>query len=168
MFVSVPLKDGGKEASSCDTLDSLSPSPSSSPRHGSHDPWRPLPLGISGKDGDLNRLVSEVSVRARMIAHRSSNKRNKAAISASYQHSRSHGNLVGLQEEEEGEKMDRLKYPSDFDILSLTYQEMLENKEKVRDALRDLINEARKKGKRKEGASELETSLSEPHLNKSK
>lgn len=90
-----------------------SPSPSSSPCVSSplldgrsSDSW-----DVDSPGDDLAQLVEKVNREARVLA--SQTHRRKSAPRA-HTHSRSHGNLVDLQgDEEELITRDKLKYPSD-------------------------------------------------------
>lgn len=84
-------------------------------------------------------------------------------------YSRSHDNLIELQEDDEDEfvRKDRLKFPSDYTMDS-TYYEMVGNKEEALRTLRGLIRASREVEKggvaTQEKEGELEGSLSEPEL----
>lgn len=159
-FVSAPLKDGGKEVSpEGGTPNSTSPSLSSRPG--------------SGLNGDLSQMVSAVTRRAEAIANQAYARRKKFQKSMTHPHSRSYGNLIELQEDEEDEmvRKDRLKFPSDCAIDS-TYCQLLENKEEALHALRRLVRASReveRSPRHEEGpvvSGDLESSLSEPDLHR--
>lgn len=129
-------------------------------------------------DGDdLNDLVGVVTRRAQAIANQAYARRQKFQKSMTHPHSRSYGNLIELQEDEEEEvvRKNRLKFPSDYAIDS-TYQEMLGNREDAMRTLRGLVRTSREVGEevgmvrgRKKVAGEneeLESSLSEPNLHR--
>ena len=113
--------------------------------------------------------MSTVTRRARAIASRAYARRKKFQKSMTHPYSRSHDNLIELQEDEEDELMrkDKLKFPSDYTIDSAYYQ-MLGNKEEALRTLRGLIRASREVEKggvaRQEKDGELEGSLSEPDL----
>ena len=121
----------------------------------------------AGLDSDeLKRLVDSVTCRAESIASRAYAHRKHSQKSMSHPHSRSHGNLVDLQEgdEESALRRERLKFPSDFAIDSA--HRMLINRAEALQALRTLIRNSKaikKRGVAREKA-DLESSLSEPEL----
>ena len=118
-------------------------------------------------DGDeLKRLVESVTCRAESIASRAYVHRKHSQKAMSHPHSRSHGNLVDLQEGDEDSALrkERLKFPSDFAIDSA--HRMLINRVEALQALRTLIRSSKavkKRGVAREGG-DLESSLSEPEL----
>ena len=128
----------------------------------------------------LHQMVDTVTRRAQVIANRAYAHRRKFHKSMTHPHSRSHDNLVELQEgvgEEEEARRERLKFPSDYSMDS-TYHHLLQDREEALLALRGLAHASRGPpgpgGKREGGAQaggvvkgeELEVSISEPDLHR--
>lgn len=113
--------------------------------------------------------MNTVTRRAEAIASRAYARRKKFQKSMTHSYSRSHDNLIELQEDDEDEFMrkDRLKFPSDYNIDS-AYYEMLGNKDEALRTLRGLIRASREVERgavvTQEKEGELEGSLSEPEL----
>lgn len=172
-FVSAPLKEGGDQETSPlrgGTPSSLSPSSSrpgsSMLDNGSRDSW-----DMDRHANDLAQIVDTVSHHARVIA---SHAHQRNSVPQGHTHSRSHGNLVELQEVDEDElrRKDHLKYPSDYAVDS-TYYQLLQDKNQAYRALRTLAHagkEVKTRGcvVREEDrvANDLESSLSEPDLHR--
>ena len=144
-----------------------------------------LSLYSADLDGgeDLGSLVDTVTRRAQAIASRAYARRKVFHKSMTHPHSRSHGNLVELEEGDEDEfhRKNRLKFPSDYaiDTSDADYYQLLGNKEEVMRTLRGLARSGCKVGKNKrdvagggeadgEVKGDLESSLSEPDLHRGK
>jgi len=173
-FVSAPI--GIEDQNGCSPEKNRATPPSLSP---SSSPRTSLSTGSwdLGSHGDnLAHLVDEVNRQARVLA--SQTHRRKSG-SRGHTHSRSHGNLVDLQSEEDGEELgvkEKLKYPSDCAIDS-TYYQMLQDKDQVLKELQHMVRYSQDDTTPRNShgitldhapvTGELETSLSEPDLHKS-
>ncbi len=162
-----PGKVGGAHASPSPSSSSpLATSPLLDGR--STDSW-----DVDSPGDDLAQLVEQVNREARVLA---SQTHRRKSCPRGHTHSRSHGNLVDLQDEEEDlVKRDKLKYPSDC-AMDTTYYQMLQDKDKTLKALHRLTHHSQEDATPRNShgitmdsvvATDLETSFSEPNLHQS-
>ena len=171
-FVSAPINQEDQSSVPRRAATPSSFSPASSPRRSSIlDARASGSWDLDHHGDDLTQIVEEVNRQARVMA--SQTHRRKSG-SKKHTHSRSHSNLVDLQNEEDRVENDKLKYPSDCAVDS-TYYQMLQDKDQTLRALQRLVHLSNDDTTPRNSheitvgrlPADLETSLSEPDLHKS-